>query len=380
MRLLIVSGVFHPDVGGPATYLYELAHALTTQGHDVAVLTYGRPDPPGSYPFQVWRVPPHGSAAARLCRFTRVLLQVSRAYPLWYVNDYGVPTLVAGAVRRPRMVMKIVGDFAWEYARRNYLIEEGIDAFQTKRHGARLEALKALQRSYVGRATRVIVPSEYLRGIVCGWGVAADRVTVVKNAPSWTTVAAPGLVPPREPATLFTAARLAPWKGMDHVLRTFAILRPSVPGVRIVVAGDGPERVNLQVLARELRIGDDVTWLGDVQRDCVLHWMRRATAFVLLSEYEGLSHVLLEAMTQGLPVVASAAGGNRELVADGESGLIVDPADHSTTAARIASLLRDAGLRARLAAAARARAQAHTWDGLLAETCAVFDAASAGAP
>lgn len=380
MRLLIVSGIFHPEVGGPATYLHDLAHALTREGHHIAVLTYGPADPPGRYPFPVWRVSRSGSPAARLWRFTQTLLRVSRGYPLWYVNDYGIPALLAATIWRPRIVMKIVGDFAWEYARRNYLVDDGIDDFQMRRHGRRLEMLKALQRRYARRATRVIVPSAYLAGLVRGWGLEERRITVVPNAVSWAAVRPAADDAERDPATLFIAARLAPWKGIDHLLRVLALIRGRVPGVRLVIAGDGPEGPRLRALAEELGVSDVVTWLGDVERDRVLYWMRKATLFVLLSEYEGLSHVLLEAMAEGLPVVASAAGGNTEVVSHGRDGLIVDARDHAAIAARVQYLLENSQRREQLAAAARERVSSYTWDRLLAETCAVFDAAQEGAP
>ena len=379
MRVLIVSGIFHPDVGGPATYLHDLAHALTREGHQIAVLTYGDADRAGRYPFPVWRVSRRGSPAARLWRFTRALLRVSPDYRLWFVNDYGVPALLAAAVRRPRIVMKIVGDFAWEYARRNHLITEGIDDFQHGRYGPRIELLRTLQRRYVRAASRVIVPSEYLAALVRGWGAEPARISVVRNAVSWEAQGAPGGPTSREPATMFTASRLAPWKGVDHLLRTFAVLHARMPEARLVIAGDGPERARLHALAGELGIAGGVTWLGDVDRTRVREWMHRASVFVLLSEYEGLSHVLLEAMAEGLPVVASAAGGNVELITDAREGLIVDPADYTGTAARVERLLTTPALANALAAAARQRVQEQTWDGLVAATRLVLESAAAGA-
>ena len=377
MRLLIVSGIFHPDVGGPATYLYELAHAMTREGHQVAVLTYGPPDVPGQYPFPVWRVARSGSAVARLSRFTRELLRVSRGYPLWYVNDYGIPALLAARVRRPRIVMKVVGDFAWEYARRNHLVDEGIDEFQSNRHSRRIELLKRVQRSYVRRAARVIVPSHYLAGIIRGWGVDETRISVVPNAVSWATVPPMNTNGHREPATLLTAARLAPWKGIDRLLQAFAVLRARGIAARLVIAGDGPEGPRLKALAGTLQIEDSVMWLGNVERGRILHWMKTATLFLLLSEYEGLSHVLLEAMVEGLPVVVSGNGGNLELISDRRNGVIVNPRDPHQIAAVLEELLGNPGERERLAAAAREGLRGQTWESLMERTQAVFRAVEA---
>src|SRR5688572_32391210 len=91
LRVLIVSGIFHPDVGGPATYLHQLATALADRGHGVGVVAYGDPSARTAYPFPVWRVPRTGHPLLRLIRFTGKLLRVGRGFPLWYVNDYGIP-------------------------------------------------------------------------------------------------------------------------------------------------------------------------------------------------------------------------------------------------------------------------------------------------
>ena len=71
--------------------------------------------------------------------------------------------------------IKIVGDFAWEYARRHHLTEEDFDRFQSSEHTGKIRRLQRLQRFYVGRCDRVLVPSEYLRGIVGGWGIPSER-------------------------------------------------------------------------------------------------------------------------------------------------------------------------------------------------------------
>jgi glycosyltransferase involved in cell wall biosynthesis len=384
MRILIVSGIFHPDVGGPATYLHELAHALKRSGHDVGVVAYSSSAGQIDYPFPVWRVPRTGSQAARMFRFIRTLFEVSASYPLWYVNDYGLPAAIVGMVRRPVIVMKIVGDFAWEYSRRHGFTAEGIDSFQSRRSGLRIRLLKLLQSVYARRAARIIVPSRYLAEIVTGWGVPGDRVRVVYNA---VDVAhhhgSPQSPPDLEPGSLvvLTAARLAPWKGIDHLLRAFRIVAGELDRARLVIAGDGPDRSRLEELADELGLRGRVLWLGNVDRRDLLSWMSHARLFALLSEYEGFSHVLLEAMALGVPVVASAAGGNPELVRDDRDGILVRPADHQSTARTMIELLKSESQQFALAAASRKRGSEFTWNRLLDATMAVFvESSRGGAP
>jgi glycosyltransferase involved in cell wall biosynthesis len=374
VRILIVSGIFHPDVGGPATYLYQLASTLSSDGHTVGVVAYGRATDQHDYPFRIWRVNRSGHPLLRLARFVYVLLRIGWRFPLWYVNDYGIPAALAGMIVQPRVVMKIVGDFAWEYARRNALTSDGIDVFQQKRYGVRIGLIKRLQRFYVCRADTVIVPSAYLGVLVAGWGVARERIRVIHNAvPPDAIDSPPGSH--RCVGVVLTAARLTTWKGIDTLLQALLEVRKAVPEARLVVAGGGPERERLADLCGELGLHEQVTWLGDVSREVVLDWMHKASVFALLSQYEGFSHVLLEALAAGLPVVASTAGGNPELIRDGVDGTLVSPGNAAAASAAVVRLLTDPGFWLMRSTAARQRALEFAWPRLIDRTREVFESA-----
>jgi glycosyltransferase involved in cell wall biosynthesis len=128
--------------------------------------------------------------------------------------------------------------------------------------------------------------------------------------------------------------------------------RLQVPA-QLCVVGDGPLRASLARLAADLGIQDNVHWLGE--RDDIPAILAGADCLLLSSHREGLSNAILEGMAAGLPVVATAVGGNVELVKDAETGWLVQDDDHMALAARAAALLADADLRRRLGAAARRR-------------------------
>jgi len=157
-------------------------------------------------------------------------------------------------------------------------------------------------------------------------------------------------------ALLFLTARLDPVKDLETLLRAVAIARRTTP-VQLAIAGDGPEREKLAVLARDLGIADEVAFLGF--RDDAVRLYAAADMFVLSSITEGMSLSMLEAMAAGLPVVATNVGGNSQVVREGETGLLVAPRDPAALAAAICRLSTDAGLRSRMGAAGRERVEQH---------------------
>lgn len=150
-------------------------------------------------------------------------------------------------------------------------------------------------------------------------------------------------------ATVLAVARLHPQKGLRYLLSAATLL----PKARFVVAGDGPERKELEDEARALRLGERFEFLG--HRDDVPALLHAADVFVLPSLYEGLPVSVLEAMAAGTPVVATAVGGTDEAVVHGESGILVPPRDPAALAGAIRDVLSDAALARRLIAGGKAR-------------------------
>lgn len=169
-------------------------------------------------------------------------------------------------------------------------------------------------------------------------GVDTEKFSPMpKASPEFDSTAAGGVTHPRSPApagkssgsgcliTLGTVGRLDPIKNQDSVLRAFATILPAHPNLRLTVVGDGPLRSSLEATACNLGIAGQVTFTGS--RNDTADLLRSFDVFVLPSINEGISNTILEAMATGLPVVAGSVGGNPELIADGVTGRLYDPAD-----------------------------------------------------
>jgi glycosyltransferase involved in cell wall biosynthesis len=327
MRIFIASGIFHPDSGGPATYLYRLLPELQARGHTIRALTFGDSTPHDSeYPYPLTRVSLKQPLLTRRRQYLAAYRTGAANADLIYLNSLGLPR--GGDRSKPR-VLKVVGDLAWERAvnRRWIPPDTDIDRFQGQPYGPIVEWLKLSRAWEVRHVDRVIVPSQYLRQMVIGWGARPDRVHVIYNALDAVHYtpnlkrdeARTQLGLPQNAPILLTAARLTAWKGVDFLLNALS----ACPGYHLLIAGDGSQELALRAQAEHLGITDRAHFLGKVPHTQMALYMRAADYFALYSGYEGLSHVILEALTAGTPVIASARGGNPELIIDGVNGLLV---------------------------------------------------------
>ena len=372
MRLFVATGIFHPEPGGPATYLFRLLPALQARGHDVRLLTFGDA-PAEGYPYPVTRIP-RRALPVRFADYARVARPLAEWSDLVFANSLGLPLI--GLPRRPR-ALKVVGDLAWERAINRGWIPptEDIDAFQVRRYDRRVMLLKRQRAREVRCADAVIVPSEYLRRMVVGWGAPPEWVHVIYNALAPDAAAstrsqdearaALGLPPG---PLLLTVARLTAWKGVDALLRALA----RVPDVRLLIAGDGPEEARLCALASTLGLGERARFLGRVDRAALADYFRAADYTALYSGYEGLPHVLLESLLSGTPVIASDKGGNPEIVRHDENGLLVPYGDEDALTAALEAAF-SGETRARLAAGTGAGLERFGWAAMVERTAALLE-------
>jgi glycosyltransferase involved in cell wall biosynthesis len=184
-------------------------------------------------------------------------------------------------------------------------------------------------------------------------GVPRGRIVQIPNG---IEVGPTPIIPERElhrPTRLVFVGRLHEQKGVDLLLRALARIRERRPEARIRcdVVGDGPSRHELSALAAALNVASDVRFLG--YRDDVAPFLDRADAFVLPSRAEGISNALLEAMTLGLPVIASAVPGNTDVIEHGANGLLFEVDDPASLASALLRLLDEPDLRGRLGREAR---------------------------
>lgn len=167
-----------------------------------------------------------------------------------------------------------------------------------------------------------------------------------------------------DPVRFITVSRLHAQKGVDVNLRAFARIADDLPGARMTIVGDGPERGALEDLAAQLGLGDRVTFTGNLPPEGVRAALEDASIFLQHSLdhegwYEGFGVSLTEAMAMGLPAIVSACGGLLDQVTDGETGLVCPQRDVDVVAAAMLRIATDEALARRLGEAGRVTALAH---------------------
>jgi phosphatidylinositol alpha-1,6-mannosyltransferase len=158
-------------------------------------------------------------------------------------------------------------------------------------------------------------------------------------------------------------------KGHDLVLRALPQLKQRWPGLLYVIVGDGPFRPALEALAEQLGVASSVRFAGRVDSAALPAFYRLCDVFVMPSrlraehhDVEGFGIVYIEAGACGKPVVGGLSGGTEDAIAEGETGLLVDPGDANALAAALARILEDPGFARTLGENARRRAAAEfTW-------------------
>lgn len=313
MKLLIATGLYPPDIGGPATYSKILEEELPKHDIEVEVLSFG----------SVRKLP---KVIRHIVYFFKVL-KLGRTADVIFAQDpisVGLPAMLAAKILRKKFILKIVGDYAWEQGVQRFGVEELLDIFLLKKdYPWQVKLLRWMEKLVAEEADKIITPSEYLKTVVIKWGVDVKKISVVYNAVEF------GAVDPIKhdgERWIVSVGRLVPWKGFNTLIEIMPSLCHSRetcpraasgsgdPEIKLKIIGSGPdfEKLKLQVISYKLQ--DSVELLGGLLHNETLSYIKSADVFILNSGYEGLSHVILEALSFGVPVLASNVGGNPELL------------------------------------------------------------------
>ena len=382
LSVALLSWEYPPAVvGGLSRHVYELAGGLAALGHRVTV--YTGPDPRSS----------DARDGVRVVRARKLPPEIPFRDLVPWVLSFNVAVLerAASDVReRPPDVLH-AHDWLVAYAASGLReltgapIVSTIHATEHGRHGGRISGgvprfVDSVERWLGAESTRVIACSEFMRDEVTRvLGVPASRAETIPNEVSSNAFGGASARSLRaelgvdgHPLVLF-AGRLEYEKGVQTLIDAVPHLDRSAPGARLVIAGTGSHRGELEARVRARRLGRRVRFEGFVGEERLRGLYAAADVVVVPSLYEPFGLVAVEAMACGTPVVASDTGGLREIVEHGVTGLRFASGNARSLAAAVRRVLLDRELAERLSANARRALDSRaTWQDVAARTVEVY--------
>jgi glycosyltransferase involved in cell wall biosynthesis len=344
----------HPQGGGSEVYVEQVARRLAAAGRDVTIFCSAYPGAPATEVVHGVRfIRKGGWRTVYLWAFLYHLFGRFGQHDVVVDVKNGIPFLAPAYCRRPVLCLvhhvhreQWTMNFSNGWARFGWWIESRLSprVYRRSRHVA------------VSEASR--------RELIAAFGIRAADIDVVYNGgePASRQIA----VAPSP--TILTLGRLVPHKRVEIVLEAAAQIRSDVPGLAVVVAGQGSWQPELSALAARLGIADAVTFTGWVDEQQKERLLDAAWVLGMPSLKEGWGLAVMEAAAHGTPAVAFRVGGLEESIGDGETGLLVEDVEGFASALR--RLLLDAELRCRMGAEAARRAGTYSWE----RTAAGFDA------
>jgi glycosyltransferase involved in cell wall biosynthesis len=373
MRILITTGIFVPESGGPAKLTPKIATRLVEDGHEVTVMTYSDKsayDFDSKYPFKLVRIVRRGNRVLNYGAFFISVLRHLRGCDIAYSLDWlaaGLPLTLASYVWRVPVVIRVGGDYIWErYLETGAEPMPATDFYDRGLH-TRFRLMFLLIRFVLRNANRVVFNSDIQREMYHEqYGLTPQQTAVIYNpvpAPDWVGISRDGLS-----EEIVFAGRLVAQKNVETLVRAFARAQLS-EGYTLVIIGDGPEQGTIELAARELGLGGRVSFFPSMSQKNLYARVRNCRAMVLPSWTDQSPNQVFEAMQLKIPMLVTK---ENYLAIRDELPEKIDPRSVADIAAKL-EMLADETRYAAFVAAWNALSFDYDWDREMHEHYAVFD-------
>ncbi|MEQ1868682.1 MAG: glycosyltransferase family 4 protein [Vicinamibacterales bacterium] len=336
MRILHWTESFWPRIGGAERFVQLLSTEQRRRGHKVLVIS----DTAESLPPEdslddvaIERLPFQAALASReLSNVVGLAREITARIRLWKPDLVHLHTSQPGAFYFLRMQKALKLPTVYTTNDPQGTVDDASPLLAEI-----FEAVQAI----------VAISPFMLRDVIARAPAAAAKSRCIVYGLPWPEE--PVVASPSGPPTILAVGRVTPSKGFDVLVRAMHLLRRTRPDARLVVAGDGDARPELERLVGELDLWNHVRFDGWASPESVRRGIDSATVIAVPSRWqEPFGLVALEAMQRGRPVVASNVGGLAEVVRDSDTGILVPPEDEAALAAALERVLADRALAAAL--------------------------------
>ena len=323
MKILITVGIYPPDIGGPASFVPKIANLFVDNEFEVTVICLSETKIQDNERYNVIRILRKQNLLIRWVKTIFTIIKNGFNANYIFVNGLPMESYIANLFLRKKLIRKIVGDWAWERGRNRGINYDSFDEFQINSHGLHLEIAKFSRGWTATKADLVITPSEHLSKVVQNWGVNPKNLRVIYNGTNLSNE----IVKRKNEENkikLITVGRLAPWKNIDSIIHAMSILKKSGIDLLLYIVGSGPLEKELKEQVIDLQMTDEIIFTGQKNKDELKEYYLNSDIYIQASGYEGLPHVLLEAINYDLNIISTPIGGSNEILKDGENGFVLE--------------------------------------------------------
>lgn len=337
MKILITTGIYPPDIGGPATYSKLLFDKLPARGIDVEVLSFG----------EVRNLP---KIIRHFIYFLKILKRARKA-DIIYAQDpvsVGLPTMLANKILKKRFLIRIAGDYVWEQGVQRFGVKDSLDVFciENKKYNWQVNLLKKIQKKVAQSAEKIIVPSYYFKGVIENWGINSKKIEVIYNGIELSQSVE--VRPPQIEKVLLSVGRLVPWKGFGVLIECMPEILKYYPDLKLKIVGEGPQREELENLIEILELENNVILTGQLPREKLLELKINSSIFVFNTNWESFSFDTVECMNLGLPIITTVVGSLPELIQNDIDGILIEPNNRKQIVSAINKILINDDFRERI--------------------------------
>jgi len=321
LKILVTTGIFPPDVGGPARFVPEVCKKLSIN-HDITVITYSnKPFEELRYDFKVLRLYRNSIKLIRFLKTIMTIYKVGKEVDVIFVNGLWLEVYITNIILKKKIYRKIVGDPVWEKFNNKNSNFIDFDKFQNAKKNFYYTFLTFLRNNSFKSSDLIIVPSDHLKLFVKKAGYNGEIIQI-NNGTKITEY--------NEEITdnnFLIVSRLVKHKNIDLVINTFKKINDNLSlNFKLDIVGDGPEYKNLENLINKLNLTEKIFLIGKKNEDEVEKYYKEAKFFIQASSYEGSPHSILEAINYNNFVIATNFGGVVEILSPNFSELI--PLEH----------------------------------------------------
>ncbi len=330
-------GIFPPDIGGPATFVPKIAKYFQDElNYEIEILTLS--DNKNSNindDFSVKRIDRNLPIIYRWLKTIFTIYKLGKNKDLIFVNGLGTEATIANIFLNKKIIRKIVGDPVWERAYSKAKISESFDEFQVKNYGFSISFQKKVRSFSIKKSDIVVTPSQHLKNFILNLGFK-NKIEIINN----------GVFIPEENTNIFTndqinitiVSRLVSHKNIEKIIKAISDLNS--PLINLNIIGDGPELNQLQKISLESNNKDNIIFHGKLNKDEIDHIFLNSDIYIQASNYEGLPHSLLEAMSYGIPVLCTPVGECKEILGNEDRGYILDlPVSKNNIKSKISQII-----------------------------------------